>query len=93
MFCKRILWSLLQYSFTKHNDEFICDIQDGENFKKIKDSYFFVPEHIGLILNTDGIVVFKSSKLSLWPVLLSIVNLPPNIHMNKAISRCMVWLS
>ena len=76
-------WSLLQYSFTKHNGEFICDIQDGENFKKIKDSYFFVPEHIGLILNTDGIVVFKSSKLSLWPVLLSIVNLPPNIRMNK----------
>jgi len=38
---------------------------------------------VGLILNTDGISVFKSSKLSLWPVLLSIVNLSPSIRMNK----------
>ena len=34
-------------------------------------------------MNTDGISVFKSSKISLWPVLLAITNLPPSIRMNK----------
>lgn len=34
-------------------------------------------------MNTDGIPVFKSSKTSLWPVLLSFTSLPPAIRMNK----------
>ena len=74
-------WSLLQYPFTREEDDHIHDIQDGEEYKN--DPFFSVPEHTGLIMNTDGIPVFKSSKSSLWPVLLSVTSLPPALRMNK----------
>ena len=74
-------WSLLQYPFTKDKDDCIHDIQDGSEYKK--DPFFSVPEHTGLIMNADRIPVFKSSKYTLWPVLLSITSLPPAIRMNK----------
>ena len=74
-------WSLLQYPFTRKEDDHIHDIQDGEEYKN--DPFFSVPEHTGLIMNTDGIPVFKSSKSSLWPVLLSVTSLPPALCMNK----------
>ena len=72
---------MLHYPFTRDKDDHIHDIQDGEEYRK--DPFFSVPEHTGLIMNTDGIPVFKPSKTSLWPVLLSITSLPPAIHMNK----------
>lgn len=75
-------WPLLQYPFTRDKDDNIHDIQDGEEYRN--DPFFSVPEHTGLIImNTDGIPVFKSSKSSLWPILLSVASLPPSIRMNK----------
>lgn len=41
------------------------------------------PNRIGLIFNTDGISPFKSSRLTIWPVVLAFSNLPPNVRMNK----------
>ena len=73
-------WPLLQYPFTRDKDDNIHDIQDGEEYQN--DPFFSVPEHTGLIMNTDGIPVFKSSKSSLWPIL-SVASLPPSIRMNK----------
>ncbi len=63
----------------------ICDIQDGSLYKELQKPGKFLshPEHTGLILNTDGVAVFKSSKHSLWPVYLSITNLPPHLRMRK----------
>ena len=74
-------WSLLQYPFTRERDGNICDIQDGESYKH--DPFFTAPEHVGVIMNIDGIKVFASSKFTLWPVLLSITSLPPHLRMNK----------
>ena len=37
----------------------------------------------GIIFNTDGISPFKSSLVTIWPVLIALTNLPPNIRMNK----------
>ncbi len=37
----------------------------------------------GIIINTDGISPFKSSRLTIWPVIIAFSNLPPNIRMNK----------
>lgn len=37
----------------------------------------------GIIFNTDGISPFKSSLLTVWPVLIALTNLPPSIRMNK----------
>lgn len=37
----------------------------------------------GIIFNTDGISPFKSSLLTVWPVLIALTNSPPRIRMNK----------
>ena len=37
----------------------------------------------GIIFNTDGISPFKSSVITIWPVLIALTNLPPSIRMNK----------
>ena len=41
-----------------------------------------VPENTGLILCSDGVQHFKSSKQAFWPVLLTVTCLPPGIRMN-----------
>ena len=37
----------------------------------------------GIIFNTDGISPFKSSRLTIWPIIIALSILPPNIRMNK----------
>ena len=37
---------------------------------------------ISLLVSTDGVPLFKSSAVSLWPVSFVILNLPPAIRMN-----------
>ena len=37
----------------------------------------------GIIFNTDGISPFKSSTVTVWPILIALTNLPPNLRMNK----------
>ncbi len=37
----------------------------------------------GVIINTDGISPFKSSSITVWPLLIALSNLPPSIRMNK----------
>ena len=44
--------------------------------------FLSMPWHTGLILNTDGVRMFKSSKSTRWPIYLAITNLPPTIRMN-----------
>ena len=62
----------------------IQDVQDGEEYLKLTEpgGFLTVPEHIGLILCSDGVQLFNSAKQSIWPILLSITNLPPGIRMN-----------
>ena len=74
-------WSLLQYPFEGERNGNICNIQDGVMYKS--DLFFFAPEHFGLIMNVDGIKVLNSSKVTLWPVLLANISLPPHLRMNK----------
>lgn len=40
-------------------------------------------ESPGIIFNTDGVSPFKSSCLTVWPVIIAFSNLPRNIRMNK----------
>ena len=37
----------------------------------------------GIMFNTDGISPFKSSLVTIWPMIIALTNLPPNIRMNK----------
>ena len=38
---------------------------------------------IGVIFNTDGISPFKSSCVTIWPVIIALFDLPPAVRMNK----------
>lgn len=42
--------------------------------------FFACREHLGVIINTDGVPLFKSSCSTLWPVYLEIGNYPPSIR-------------
>lgn len=66
----------------KQAEENIEDVYDG---KLYKDQF----QHGGLLaqsfnlsfkLNTDGVAVFKSSKFGVWPLFLSINELPPHLR-------------
>ena len=79
-------WEDLQYPFTRSADpNCIGDIHDGAVIKALMQpgKFLSIPENTGLLLNTDGVPVFKSSKCTLWPVYLAISSLPPHIRMNS----------
>lgn len=58
----------------------IRDIVDGTEYKKYKQSGGFLTneDNLTLLFNTDGISLYKSSKVNIWPVFLAINELPPN---------------
>jgi len=88
-------WHDLHYPLSSYlKDGDIHDIWNGDAVKLLtqKDGFFTYPEHLGLSLSTDGVPVFKSSPDSLWPVYLTINNLPPRIRTNKANTiLCGLW--
>ena len=60
----------------------MCDVQDGTIVRELMRSgkFLSVPEHAALMMNTDGVQTFNSSKHSIWPVYLCI---PPHLRMNE----------
>ncbi len=78
-------WEKLDYTLKDHDPRIIYDIHCGSGYRKIggASDFFTYPEHIGAIFNTDGISVFKSSRLTVWPIYLALASLPPSIRMNK----------
>uniref|UniRef100_A0A1X7UUJ2 Transposase domain-containing protein n=1 Tax=Amphimedon queenslandica TaxID=400682 RepID=A0A1X7UUJ2_AMPQE len=60
------------------------DIADANisaaTFLNYDKEYFCCPENVGVILNTDGISIFRSSKVSVWPIYLEVANFPPPIR-------------
>ena len=71
-------WSLLQQRFTcESTAAFVSDIWDGEEYRKHQ-RFLSNPANVSLLLNTDGVNIFRSSKCSLWPIWLVINELPPS---------------
>ena len=70
-------WDLLQERFqtVNHDPQIILDVYDGEGYAKHKE-FLSHPANISLLLNTDGVSVFRSSKATLWPVWIVINELP-----------------
>ena len=76
-------WDKLQYPFSRARDgTSIKDIQDGTVIKNLMKpgGFLSVPEHLGLIINTDGVQTFNASKHSIWPIYLMVSNLPPDVR-------------
>lgn len=63
----------------------IGDIVDGTEYKKFKQNGGFLTneDHLTLLFNTDGIPLYKSSKVNIWPVFLAINELPPEERFAK----------
>jgi len=60
------------------------DIWDAQILKKLynKGKLFNRKDHIGLALSVDGVSVYKFFLITLYPVFIVILNLPPKIRMN-----------
>ena len=55
------------------------DIKDGECYKDVVRMGFFAESgtcNLTILMNTDGVPIFKSSGFSIWPILLQITELP-----------------
>lgn len=58
----------------------LTDITDGESYKKVsKPGSFLDPRcpNVSVMFNTDGIPLYSSSKVKLWPIFMVINELPP----------------
>ncbi|VDI09445.1 Hypothetical predicted protein [Mytilus galloprovincialis] len=75
------IWTAVQdYVSTRSTDHTtISDILDGEEYRKLKEPGGFLAHknNITFSLFTDGIPLFQSSKVSLWPVYMILNELPP----------------
>lgn len=90
MFLDTLIWEHLDYRINrkKVKEENIEDIYDGDVYKKIFNKSGFFCEtkqnhkekHISFQLNTDGVSLFKSSNVEIWPLYLTINELPPSMR-------------
>lgn len=75
------MWDALQQRFTRAREDGIMqDITDGSAYQKNLD-FLSNPAHVSFTMNTDGVAIFKSSKVSVWPVWLMINELPKTIRL------------
>ncbi|XP_070549336.1 uncharacterized protein [Ptychodera flava] len=59
------------------SDDHIKDVYDGQNYKSLFRKGFLSNENnLSFAMNTDGVAIFKSSRVSMWPVYLMINELP-----------------
>ncbi|XP_043477534.1 uncharacterized protein LOC122508322 [Leptopilina heterotoma] len=78
MFKRQNFYNSLQYRFRRPLQNYLSDIYDGSVYKEwLENGFLSNPNNISLSWYTDGIPVFKSSKISAWPVYLTINELPP----------------
>ncbi|XP_051168594.1 uncharacterized protein LOC127290000 [Leptopilina boulardi] len=70
----------LSHRFTrkKQNEDNLEDIYDGKIYKKLSKNGNILSSvnNISLMWNTDGVPLFKSSKISIWPFYFTINELP-----------------
>ena len=75
-FSRNGFYSDIQYRFqrTKKHPENVEEIYDGALYKKLsgKGELLSCPDNVSFLMNTDDVSVFKSSKVSIWPLYLVI---------------------
>ena len=79
-------YNSIQYRFQrkkKHQNN-LEDICDGALYQELSEKGILSsPDNISFLMNTDGVPVFKSSKVSIWPLYLVINELPYAQRMAK----------
>ena len=70
------LWSHLQKRFQKEEKDIFQDVSDGFEYLRHK-CFLSEPAHV---LNMDGVNLFHSCSISLWPIWLAITELPARIR-------------
>ena len=86
MYKRRDFYNNLQHRFHRpmHQPHTISDIYDGTLYQAWMDNGFLSDSsNISLSWYTDGVPVFKSSKISVWPIYLSINELPFEIRKKR----------
>ena len=76
------VWSKLQLRLQRESDDLIRDIYDGSEYQK-HSGFLSSKFNVSLLLNTDGVQVFSSSKKEVWPIWLVINELPPTLRYVK----------
>ncbi len=77
-------WIHLERRFEREQDPgTMHDVLDGKEYMKHKD-FLSKRGNVSLTLNTDGVALFKSSNISLWPIWVTINELPPHVRFNKS---------
>lgn len=66
------------------------DVVSAEVYKTLKQRRHISPEDITLQWNTDGVKIFKSSKVQLWSIQVMINKLPFNLRRENVI-LCGLW--
>lgn len=87
-------WTSLQLPDRVSSDN-IEDVWDGSVLKKLRapNRFFSNVHNLALSLFTDGVPIYKSSKVSMWPVYLVILNLPASIRVNaENVILCGLWV-
>ena len=73
-------WECLQQRFSRCSERGnLGDVLDGSEYKKLH-SFVNQPSNVTLTLNTDGVSLFRSSSVDLWPIWLAINELPPKVR-------------
>ena len=73
-------WDCLQQRFSRPSEPGVLrDALDGSEYKK---HHRFVnqPCNVTFTLNTDGVSLFRSSSVDLWPIWLAVNELPPTVR-------------
>ncbi|XP_061183192.1 uncharacterized protein LOC133191454 [Saccostrea echinata] len=85
LFAQNGFYNNLQGRFRKSFNNSYEDITDGTLYRQLynNDGPLSSSDNLSFVLNTDGAPVFKSSKVSIWPVFLVINELPFKIRMKK----------
>jgi hypothetical protein len=83
MMCKRESWlnkirSHRFFHYRNNKENGISDVYDGTNYKTaFSNGFLDDPNALSFSFNTDGVQIFKSSTLSMWPVYMLVNELPP----------------
>ena len=75
--------NLIRLQGMSHDDEIIGDVMHGQIYKNLINEGKLGTSDISLLLNTDGMSVFKSSNFSIWPILATINELPFHLRKGK----------